>query len=101
MPIFGVGKVYRIWTRKGGPPQYRQSALQLPYMGTISHITTMHCKSTSIVVLLTISMQYDDWKSSTERTLRVPECCYRAVLFTLDHVSLFLFHCGSFLTTLL
>ena len=67
---------------------YRQSALQLPYMGTISHITMMHCKSTSIVVLLTISMQYDDWKSSTERTLRVPECCYRAVLFTLDHVSL-------------
>ena len=22
MPIFGVGKVYRIWTPKGGPPQY-------------------------------------------------------------------------------
>ena len=21
MPIFGVGKVYRIWTPKGGPPQ--------------------------------------------------------------------------------
>ena len=67
---------------------HRQSALQLPYMGTISHITKMHCKSTSIVVLLTISLQYDDWKSSTERTLRVPECCYRAVFFTLDHVSL-------------
>ena len=47
-----------------------------------------NCKSTSIVVLLTISMQYDDWKSSTERTLKVPECCYRAVFFTLDHVSL-------------
>ena len=23
MPIFGVGKVYRIWTPKGGPPQLR------------------------------------------------------------------------------
>ena len=67
---------------------HRQSALQLPYMGTISHITKMHCKSTSMVVPLTISLQYDDWKSSTERTLRVPECCYRAVFFTLDHVSL-------------
>ena len=22
MPIFGVGKVYRIWTPKGGPPQF-------------------------------------------------------------------------------
>ena len=22
MPIFEVGKVYRIWTPKGGPPQY-------------------------------------------------------------------------------
>ena len=22
MPIFGVGKIYRIWTLKGGPPQY-------------------------------------------------------------------------------
>ena len=41
-----------------------------------------------MVVPLTISLQYDDWKSSTERTLRVPECCYRAVFFTLDHVSL-------------
>ena len=39
-------------------------------------------------LLLPISVQYDDWKSSTERTLRVPECCYRAVFFTLDHVSL-------------
>ena len=53
-----------------------------------SHITKMQCKSTSMVVPLTISVQYDDWKSSTERTLRVPECCYRAVFFTLDHVSL-------------
>ena len=67
---------------------YRQCALQLPYMGTVSRITMMHCKSTSIVVLLTFSTQYDDWKSSTERTLRVPQCCHRAVLFTLDHVSL-------------
>ena len=67
---------------------HRQSALQLPYMGTFSHITKMQCKSTSMVVPLTISVQYDDWKSSTERTLRVPECCYRAVFFTLDHVSL-------------
>ena len=25
MPIFGVGKVYRIWTPKGGPPQYSVS----------------------------------------------------------------------------
>ena len=66
----------------------RQSALQLPYMGIFSHITKMQCKSTSMVVPLTISVQYDDWKSSTERTLRVPECCYRAVFFTLDHVSL-------------
>ena len=40
----------------------RQSALQLPYMGTISHITKMQCKSTSMVVPLTISLQYDDWK---------------------------------------
>ena len=24
MPIFGVGKVYRIWTPKGGPPQYHE-----------------------------------------------------------------------------
>ena len=39
---------------------HRQSALQLPYMGTISHITKMHCKSTSIVLLLTISFQHDD-----------------------------------------
>ena len=23
MPIFGVGKVYGIWTPKGGPPQYK------------------------------------------------------------------------------
>ena len=30
---------------------FRQCALQLPYMGTISHITMIHCKSTSIVVL--------------------------------------------------
>ena len=67
---------------------HRQSALQLPFMGIISHITKLHCKSTRIVVLLTIPVQYDDWKSSTERTLRVPECCYRAVFFTLDHVSL-------------
>ena len=67
---------------------HRQSALQLPYMGTISHITKLHSMSTRIVKLLTISVQYDDWKSSTERTLRVPECCYRAVFFTLDHVSL-------------
>ena len=67
---------------------HRQSALQLPYMGTISHIMKIHCKSTSIVVLLTISLQYYDWKSSTERTLSVPECCYRAAFFTLDHVSL-------------
>ena len=22
MPVFGVGKVHRIWTPKGGPPQY-------------------------------------------------------------------------------
>ena len=74
----------------------RQSTLQLPYMGIFSHITKMQCKSTSMVVPLTISVQYDDWKSSTERTLRVPECCYRAVFFTLDHVSLSCFHCGSF-----
>ena len=67
---------------------HRQSALQLPYMGTISHITKLHSMSTRIVKLLTIPVQYDDWKSSTERTLRVPECCYRAVFFTLDHVSL-------------
>ena len=53
-----------------------------------SHVTKMQCKSTSMVVPLTISVQYDDWKSSTERTLRIPECCYRAVFFTLDHVSL-------------
>ena len=25
MPIFGVGKVYRIWTPKGGPPQYNRT----------------------------------------------------------------------------
>ena len=66
---------------------HRQSALQLPFMGIISHITKLHCKSTRIVVLLTTPVQYDDWKSSTERTLRVPEGCYRAVFFTLDHVS--------------
>ena len=66
---------------------HRQSALQLPFMGIISHITKLHCKSTRIVVLLTIPVQYDDWKSSTERTLRVPAACYRAVFFTLDHLS--------------
>ena len=54
----------------------RQSALQLPYMRTISHITKLHSMSTRIVKLLTIPVQYD-WKSSTER--RVAECCYRAV----------------------
>ena len=59
------------------------------YMGTISHITKLHSMSTRIVKLLTIPVQYDDWKSSTERTLRVAECCYRAVFFTLDHVSPF------------
>ena len=63
-----------------------QSALQLPYMGTISHITKLHSMSTRIVKLLTIPVQYDDWKSSTERTLRVPGCSR----FTL------LFHGGSF-----
>ena len=67
---------------------HRQSALQLPYMRTVSHITKLHSMSTRIAKLLTIPVQYDDWKSSTERTLRVPECCYRAVFFTLDHVSL-------------
>ena len=30
MPVFGVGKVYRIWTPKGGPPQY----VQVPYQFT-------------------------------------------------------------------
>ena len=70
---------------------HRQSALQLPYMGTISHITKLHSMSTRIVKLLTIPVQYDDWKSSTERTLRVAECCYRAVFFTLDHFSPFCF----------
>ena len=60
------------------------------------HITKMQCKSTSMVVPLTISVQYDDWKSSTERTLRVPECCYRAVFFHLRPRFTFLFHCGSF-----
>ena len=62
----------------------RQNALQLPYMGIFSpyHEDAMQEHP------LTISVQYDDWKSSTERTPRVPECCYCAVLFTLDHVSL-------------
>ena len=56
-------------------------------MGIISHITKLHCKSTCIVVLLTIPVQHDNWKRNTERTLRVPDGCYRAVFFTLDRVS--------------
>ena len=52
--------------------------------------------SAHIVKLFTIPVQYDDWKSSTERTLRVAESWYRAVFFTLDHFSPLLFHGGSF-----
>ena len=25
MPVFGVGKVHRIWTPKGGPPKYARA----------------------------------------------------------------------------
>ena len=31
MPIFGLGKVYRIWTPKGGPLQYQQ---KIHFLGT-------------------------------------------------------------------
>ena len=46
-------------------------------------------------------MQYDDWKSSSERILSVPECRSLAVFFTLDPVSLSCFTAVVFLTTLL
>ena len=33
MPIFGVGKVYRIWTPKGGPPQYHLTLIDSHWTG--------------------------------------------------------------------
>ena len=60
-------------------------ALTDPILGPENLLKTGFAQRASLV--LTIPVQYDDWKSSTERTLRVPECCYRAVFFTLDHVS--------------
>ena len=36
---------------------HRQSALQLPFTGTISHITKLHSMSTRLVKLLTMPVQ--------------------------------------------